>query len=91
MVKGRFASSIATATHASITVNYALRKSDAMTVSGHTLHLLLPEMNHQYMPRVLNRIRSRLEELEYGNTVNIVVDSKITGTDNALVRFSLAV
>ena len=40
---------------------------------------------------VLNRIRSRLEELEYGNTVNIVVDSKITGTDNALVRFSLAV
>ena len=75
-----------------VAVNHALRKSDAMTVSGHTLHLLLPEMNHQYMPRVLNRIRSRLEEMEYGNTVNIVVDSKITGTENeSLVRFSLAV
>ncbi len=73
-------------------VNHTLRKSDIMTRSGYTLHLLLPEMTHQYMPGVLSRIKSGLKSVHYGDAVNIAIDSKIIGSENeSPVSYNLAV
>ena len=63
-------------------IRATLRESDAMTLIGNTVYMLLPDMSCQFVPSVISRITSSIEKVGFGNLMDITLSSTIIGPES---------